>query len=234
MDERTNNLPVSDGLDGYADDDAGSSLIKGTKLKFSNDFEWMAGDDTVIAGDREFLVVEIVKAVQKWIDQRPVETRVLGANEKFPDMDELNAAAPREEWTEKFGKEVGPWDKCYVVYLLDPATMRIYSYPTNTNGGGHAVRELRETTRMARRLHGQNLYPRVRLGDVHMNTQFGGRQRPFFDIVRYEMLGSERATLTAVEPKQIEAKPVEEAKPAEEAKPKPTGKSGKTAQHVRF
>jgi hypothetical protein len=212
-------------MDGY-DDDAGGSLIKGTKLKFTNDSEWVVGDDTVIAGDREFLVVEIVKAVQKWIEQLPVETRVLAADEKFPDMDELNAAAPREEWTEKFGKEVGPWQKCYVVYLLDRKTMQVYSFPTNTHGGGRAVRELRETTTLARRINGQNIYPRVRLSDVHMNTQYGGRQRPAFDIVSYEMLGSERATLTAAEPKQIEAKP------AEEAKPKPAGKG--TAQHVRF
>jgi hypothetical protein len=168
---------------------------------------WVAGDDTVIAADREFLVVEIVKALQKWIEQLPVETRVLAADEKFPDVDKLNDAAPREEWTEKFGKEVGPWQKCYVVYLLDPETMQVYSFPTNTHGGGRAVRELRETTSLARRIRGQNIYPRVRLGDVHMNTQYGGRQRPTFNIVNYEMLGSERATLTAVEPKQIEAKP---------------------------
>ena len=35
---------------------------------------------------------------------------------------------------------------------------------------------------MARRIRGQNIYPRVRLGDIHMNTQYGGRQRPTFNI----------------------------------------------------
>jgi hypothetical protein len=38
------NVSVSDGLDSYRDDDdAGSNLIKGTKLKFTNDSEWVGG-----------------------------------------------------------------------------------------------------------------------------------------------------------------------------------------------
>jgi hypothetical protein len=209
MDEKTKNMPVAidDGLDAISDDDA-SGIIKGTKLKFTNDGEWETGDGVAIAADRELIVVEIVKAVQKWIDQLPVETCVLAADEKFPDIDELNAEAPREEWCEKFGREVGPWQKCYVVYLLDPETVQIFTFPTSTDGGSRAIRELREATRLARRIRGANIYPRVRLADAHMNTRYGARQRPHFNIIHYETLGgSERATLTAAEPKLIEVKP---------------------------
>lgn len=215
---------ANDGLDyDYRDDDGGGAtrLIKGTKLKFTNNSEWEGNDDIVIEADHEFIVVELVRAVQKWIDQRPVETRVLPLLEKFPDIDELNEAAPKEEWTEKFGKKVGPWQKCWVVYLLDPETMRIYTWPTDTVGGHQAVRDLREATGMARRMYGDGIYPRVHLSDIHMNTQFGGRQRPDFKIIKFETLGAEKTTLSAPdEQKLIEAKPPN-GKPAEanEAKP---------------
>jgi hypothetical protein len=99
---------ISDGLNGRdGDDDGRARLIKGTKLKFVD--EWIAGDD-VIAADREFIVVEIIKASQKWDGARPIETLVFEATEKFPDIEKLNSEAPREEWREKFGKTVGPWE----------------------------------------------------------------------------------------------------------------------------
>jgi hypothetical protein len=197
---------MTDGLDNYNDDDAGGRTIKGIKIKFSKEAEWLTGDDEVIAGDREFVVVEVIKTSQKWIEQQPVETIVLAAHEKFPNVDELNASAPREEWTEKFGKEVGPWQNGYAVYLLDPVTMQVYTFPTSTVGGSQAVRDLRETVGMARRMRGDKVYPRVRLTSVHMKTQYGGRDRPHFNIVGYEELGT-AAVLPAAEPKLIEAKP---------------------------
>jgi hypothetical protein len=213
------NNGANDGLNGFDDGDGASRLIKGTKLKFTNDFEWVTDDDTVIAADREFLAIEVIKTFQKWIGDRPVETHVLPAHEKLPDIDALNKKAPREEWREKFGKEVGPWEWAYVVYLLDPQTMQIFTFPTGTVGGSQAVRELRETVGMARRLRGENLYPRVRLGDTFMPTGFGGRQRPHFEIVGYEILGA-TAALPVAEPKQIEA-----PKPADPLEQK----TGKTA-----
>jgi hypothetical protein len=193
-----------DGLDD-CDDDGRTSIIRGVKLKFTNDAEW-EGDDEAIEADREFLVAEILKTVQKWIGGRPIETRVLAADEKFPDIDALNDEAPDEEWVEKFGRKVGPWERAYIVYLLDPETMQVYTFPTSSDGGGRAVRELRQAASLARRLKGPGIYPRVRLTDVHMNTQFGGRQRPHFEIVGYETLGS--PALAPAEPKQIvSAKP---------------------------
>ena len=218
MNEITN-LPNDDGMSGYDDDDRSSnSIIRGMKLKFDNGV-WTTRDDVVIAGEHEFVVVRIIMAVQRWIDERPADgSRVLAPYEDFPDTDKLNAEAPREEWREKFGKEVGPWENTWAVYLIDKKTFLAYTYPTPTNtvGGDRAVRELRGSVSLARRFHGENLFARVRLSSTPMRTQYGGRQRPFFDIIGYET-GSERAPLTAVEPKQIEAKPVD-AKPVE-AKP---------------
>ena len=223
----------NDGLDYYRDDDDGGAtrLIKGTKLKFTNDSEWEDNDDNVIGADHEFIVIELVRAVQKWIDQRPVETRVMPPLEGFPDIDELNEAAPREEWTDKFGKEVGPWQKCWAIYLLDPKTMRFYTFPTDTVGGHQAVRDLREATGMARRMYGDDVYPRVHLSDTFMPTSYGGRQRPDFKIIKFETLGGSEKTklsapeqkpvLSAPEQKLIEAKP--NAKPNGDGTAKPNG-----------
>jgi hypothetical protein len=220
----------NDGLDGLGDGD-GRRLIKGMKIRFTNDSQWMAGEEE-IAKDREFLVIKIVKAKQKWIGGQPVETYVLPAYEPITDIEVLNKAALPEEMTEKFGKMVGPWDWSYVAYLIDPKTSQIFTYPTNTEGGGQAIRDLRETVGMARRMHGDGVYPRVRLGDTFMKTRYGGRQRPAFDILGYEELGAPAPTaLPASEAKQIEppkpADPVEQKadKPADPVEPK----AGKTA-----
>lgn len=182
---------ANDGFDYQRDDDDDGAprLIKGTKLKYTNEGTWEDNDDNVIEADHEFVAVELLRAVQKWIDQHPTVTRIMAPDEPFPDVNELNDAAPSEEWTEKFGKRVGPWQRCWAVYLLDPKTMRIYTWPTDTVGGHQAVRDLREQTGMARSMHGDSVYPRVRLGSTHMKTQYGGRQRPEFDILGFEKLG---------------------------------------------
>jgi hypothetical protein len=61
----TTAAPPSDGFD--APDDGGKSIIKGTKLKFTNGAQWIDDDDEVITKDREFLVVEIKRIWQKWL-----------------------------------------------------------------------------------------------------------------------------------------------------------------------
>jgi len=189
-------------LDGFDDDfphnDAVSSVIRGAKLKFGNDAVWRSGDGEEIPDDRELLVVDIIRLAQKWVDQLPVETRILGPGEPFPDVDKLNDAAPREEWREVFGRRVGPWQVGYIVYLLDWKTTRPYTYPVFTVGGGKAVRELRESVKIARRVQGPDVYPIVTLSDAVFKTGYGGRQRPHFSVKRYETLrANERSTRLA-------------------------------------
>ena len=170
-----------------ATDESGDRIIKGHKLKFTNEATWVIGEDTVIDPDRAFIVVDIGKVQQKWgLDDRPVP----GSTQRFPasaklNTDALNAAEPKDTWREKFGKTVGPWEWCYCTYLIDPTTFEIFTYLTSTFGGGQAVRAVRESTAMARKMRGPNLSPRVRLRDTFMNTEFGGRQRPVLEIIDY-------------------------------------------------
>jgi hypothetical protein len=208
MNDTTNSNPpaairVSDGFDSV-DDGGSNSIIRGTKLKFGNDAKWSDGDDNVIAPQRELLIVEQVRSVQKWIDEKPTETRILAPDEYFPDIEKLNAEAPPEEWRDAFGRRIGPWQRCKVLYLFDPATLEGFSWPTSTAGGFRAISELQERVHRARMVQGDdNLYPLVTLSDTFMNTQFGGRQRPQFKVQRFVVLGGAKRPL------------LEPAKPAE-------------------
>ena len=182
-----------DGLSiGVGEDESADQVIMGSKVRFSNDFEWLsgAGDGSPIDPDRVFVVIKIEKILQKWsVDGHPIETQRFLAGAKLPDLDDLNAACPKDEWREKFGKVVGPWAWQYVVYFIDQTTYEVFTYPTNTAGGGIAVRDLRKSTDIARRLRGDNLFPRIRLRDTFMKTGTGGRQRPVLEVVDYISIG---------------------------------------------
>jgi hypothetical protein len=180
---------ANDHRDGFSDPNYGGarSVIRGSKIKFTNDAHWLADADEVDP-EREFLVVQIDRVRQKWLDQRPVVTEVLQPNEA-PNIEALNEAAPKEEWRDRFGKPEGPWQFSYVAYLLDPATMGAFTYPTATTGGYLAIDALKDATVRARMLQGANYFPVVTLGHVHMNTAFGGRERPELVIKRFVPIG---------------------------------------------
>jgi hypothetical protein len=200
-DHDNTNMPVLTG-DGFDDsaDETNDSIIKGTKLKFTLEYKWVAGD-VEISPERELLAVGFLKIEQKWIPGQdpPAETRILAPNEEFRNIPALNKKAPREEWQERFGEPRGPWQAAQVVYLLDRTTMEIFTYIAPTPmfkgdksgnfGGTRAIRELRESTKLARRVHGAPVYAVVTLTDTPMKTSFGGRQRPHFQIVRFDPIG---------------------------------------------
>jgi hypothetical protein len=158
-------------------------------------------DDNEISPDLELVAVDIARVVQKWADGKPVETRILGLSENFPDIEALNEAVPRDQWEEgPDGKPRGPWQAQHILYLLDPATMDKYTFPTGTTGGRIAIGELRDKLVWIRRIKGDNVYAVVTLSDTHMKTRFGGRQRPFFKIVRWTRLGGEGDEAQALPP----------------------------------
>jgi hypothetical protein len=196
----TKTKPEIDGFEGFNDrveggeDRHGGGVIKGILVKFSNEAAWLAGDGEDVPPDLELVAVDIARVVQKWQDHAPVETIVLEPGQKFPDVEQMNEDTPQDEWVDgPDGKPRGPWQSQHVVYLLNIETMDRFSYPTATIGGGIAVRELVDKTRWMRRYRGENVFPVVTLTDKHMNTKYGGRQRPFFEIKRWIRLGDGKA-----------------------------------------
>ena len=98
------------------------------------------------------------------------------------------------------------------------------------------MRELVDRTNWMRRFRGDGAFPVVKLAKIYMNTRFGGRDRPFFQIVKWVSLGDDKAVEAPAEQRAIEqAKPpaevvestkIEQSKPSVESKPatKPAAK----------
>jgi hypothetical protein len=211
---------VADGFEGYEDGieghdrPQGAGLIQGVLLKFTNEATWVTRDDDEIPEDLELVAVDIARVVQKWEDGRPVETTILEPGQKFPDLQEMNEKIPREDWVEgPDGQLRGPWQAQHILYLLDPATMDKYTFPTGTTGGRIAVGELRDKLVWIRRLRGQNVYAVVTLSDTFMRTKFGGRQRPHFKIVKWTRLGGEGGEVQALPPPPSTLTPAQAAVP---------------------
>ena len=151
-------------LDGFElDDDGGNNLIKGEKIKFTLDSKWVvARSGEVIDPRRKFLVIEILRVEQKWLpdENRPVETRILGPEEPFPDFKKLNDKAPKSEKREKFGKLVGPYQGAHVVYLIEinaeSKKVAAFTWIADIEGAGasRAIKDLRENTKLTRRVQG--------------------------------------------------------------------------------
>jgi hypothetical protein len=181
-----------DGFTGFEDahegDDRpqGGGVIQGTLIKFSNEGAWITGDGDEMSPTLKLVAHDAARIVQKWIDQIPKETIFVAPGEKFPDVNAMNEKAPKSEWREDLnGRMVGPWQAQHLLYLVNPETLDKYTYPTSTVGGSIAIRELADKVRWMRRHRGPNVNAVVTLSDTHMNTRFGGRQRPHFKIMHW-------------------------------------------------
>jgi hypothetical protein len=201
-----------DGFTGYEDategteERGGQGVIKGQRIKFTNEAAWETDNEEEIDANREFIAVDIARIVQRWHDKKPVETIILAPHEKYPDLEKLNAKVPREEWGEgPDGKPRGPWQAQHIVYLMDPTTMDRFSYATGTVGGSIATSDLAGKVKWMRKFRGENVYPVVRLTDQFMNTKFGGRQRPHLEVQRWVNFGGDGRPLTITGPANSKA-----------------------------
>jgi hypothetical protein len=203
----TKQIVAIDGFDGFTDERAGTgdndaqpapgSIIKGNLIKFTNQATWELRDGEEMPPDLELIAVDILRIVQKWIDQKPVETRILAPGEKIPDVKALNAECPKSEWHKDLnGQEQGPWQFQYVTYFLDPATMDRFTFPTATTGGSVCARDLADRVKWMRRFR-PGVFAVVTLADTFMNTQYGGRQRPHYIVKRWVQMGEAAPAMSA-------------------------------------
>jgi hypothetical protein len=186
---------IGDGFDGYeggteGQERGGGGIIIGQIIKFTNEAAFVLPDGDEIDPKREFVADNIVRVVQRWHDGKPVETIVIAPHQKFPDVAKMNDAVPREEWLEgPDGHPRGPWQAQHVLHLRDAVTMDCFSFPTGTVGGSIAMRDLTDKVTWMRRYRGPGIFAVVCLRDVFMNTRFGGRQRPHFEVQRWMPFG---------------------------------------------
>ena len=186
-----------DGFDDWGGEDHDDRAEQGWLVKFTNDSEWIANDE-VLPPTLELVAVNIDRYVIYWKADGSGPDRAKGyylkPGQKFPDIEQMNAATPKSEWREAFGKLKGPWEAQHIVRLLHPLSMDRYSFPTSTDGGHAAVLELRQRTRDMRKVRGEHVFALVRLRDTFFPTRYGGRQRPYFDIVRFVTFGDDGTT----------------------------------------
>jgi hypothetical protein len=139
--------------------------------------------------------------VQRWQDQLPVETIVKLPGVPLPDVDELNAKIPENEWEEGLdGSPRPPWVKQHVVYLLNPHDASLFTFINSTTGAMIAVERLKDKVRWMRALRGEKVMPFIKLDAKPMPTKFGMKQRPEFTILEWRDLGGlQTATTPAIE-----------------------------------
>jgi hypothetical protein len=180
-----------------------STGFLGLKLKFGLDARWTdpSGNEVTAA----LVALDVLNRVHKWAGDGggPLETITLKPGEAWPDITALNEGC-KTEWYEKFGKMVGPWAGEHVVVFVNPTTMDQFWWPspTSTIGACIAVRRLIQQTSHMRNFRGETVYPLIKLGHVHMPTQYGGRERPNLEVLRFVTLGggTSRIEMKTVEP----------------------------------
>jgi hypothetical protein len=187
---KTGNLPalVID-HDGFDDTGVDDRLIQGTIIRCV-DGVWSAKDETSFSKETRLIVLNTSEALQRWENQRPVETIIKKPGQRLPDVDELNAKIPKKRWEKGLdGQARAPWVKQNIAYLLDPRDASVFTFINSTVGAAIAIERLKDRVKMMRALRGERVVPVVELGALPMKTQFGVKQRPNFVIHAWRNLG---------------------------------------------
>jgi hypothetical protein len=203
------NLPIPVELGGGAEFDAAdnaNALIRGTRIKCVDGL-WSDATGTSFPKGTQMLVIGTGQALQRWKDRKPIETITV---QPFPDLDDLNAAIPVNEWELGIdGKPQPPWVHQHIVYLLDPSTGDSYTFISGTWGARIAAASLTSRVKHIRALRGDRVIPLVGLEARPMKTQFGVKQRPEFAISEWRGFSTDRQGNANL----IEAKPNPLGKP---------------------
>jgi hypothetical protein len=166
-----------------------SSLLPGTRLKFTNEATWESPEGVDFSG-KHLLAVNVRRTEVKWGDGVPAEVIELGPGERYRDLDAVNETIDKSEWREgPSGQLQGPWQRQHVLELIDVKTMETLSWPTATVGGSIAIRELVEKIQRMRRFRGEHVYPLVKLDHKPMRTRYGGRERPHLEVLAWFRVG---------------------------------------------
>lgn len=162
-------------------------LIQGVIAKCV-DGRWADSDGLPLPA--ELFVVGTTRALQCWKDQYPVNTIIEQPDQPLPDVEELNAKIPQNEWELGLDKKPRPpWQLNYVVYLLNPNTADTYTFLNSTTGARIAVERLDDKFRWMRRMRGLGVVPIVQLDSRPMKTQAGPKIRPEFTILEWREIG---------------------------------------------
>jgi hypothetical protein len=183
--EKTN-LPAAQ-FDGG--DDSDDRLIKGTRLR-NVDGRWSTKDNTILSQEQQYLCLGTAERLQCWQDGTVSKVILKQPGKSLPDVDELNAQIPREDWEKGLdGNPRPPWEHVRIVYLLRIADAMMFTFLSNTTGARIAVQRLAGQVNNMRVLRGANVVPIVKLSSKPMKTKFGEKMRPDFEVAAWREIG---------------------------------------------
>jgi hypothetical protein len=188
MSEDQLNLPIPVESDGFDKTETIDRIIQGTLLKCV-DGNW-TDRDGLPAPETPLLAMSTATIIQRWEDQKPIETIVQRPGQPLPDVDDLNAEIPQSEWEEGIdGNPRPPWQLQLVVYLLCEATAERFTFASGTTGAKFAVSDLRTRVHDMRFMRGQGVLPVLELSSKPMKTKYGCKLRPEFKIIGWRDVG---------------------------------------------
>ena len=133
-------------------------------LKFDTDHYVSQG--VVIGPEREFIVLRLVKFIQKWVGGKQAAPPIIvPAGERVPNIGTMNEDAPREEWGTDFsGNPAGPYKLVLALKLLEETSLNRFVFLSQSKGGAVGIGELSDKTKIMRQFRGSDLVPVVSLG----------------------------------------------------------------------
>jgi hypothetical protein len=189
---RNNNLPTINT----------DRVIQGEILRCV-DGRWSPRDPS----ETSLLAIGTNEAVQCWRDGMPTDTIIKQPDEPLPDVDELNAQIPREEWEDGLdGQPRPPWQHVYIAYFVNTVDASVFTFINGTIGARIAVEKLQDRVKWMRTLRGANVAPLVRLDAKEMKTRFGTKMRPEFTVIEWREIGGGGGGLQNDPARQIEQK----------------------------
>ena len=171
--------------DGWDDaDSADDRVIQGTLIKCV-DGHWTDRDKRAIPSSTRLLALSTHQLLQRWQDGQPAETIPKKPGESLPNIDELNAAIPREQWEPGLdGAPRPPWQKqyCLLARLRERRAVHLHQL---TVGARIAVENLKDKVKWMRAMRGADVFPVVELSSAPMKTRKGAKIRPEFRVVAW-------------------------------------------------
>ena len=203
--------PIAMVGDGWNDTDgADERVIQGTMIKCV-DGHWTDRDKQPIPAGTRLLALATHTLLQRWQDDRPIDTIPKKPGQPLPDVDKLNEKIPQKEWeTGLDGKPRPPWQKQWLVYLLDGTSAERFTFINSTFGARIAVDNLKDQVKWMRAMRGAHVFPLVELSSAPMKTDWGTKSRPAFRVVEWRQLGNGEGGPAVLEPAAVPAigKPV--------------------------
>jgi hypothetical protein len=197
-----------DGLSSFSLDQLGarkSAFGSARILKFNGGL-FVTREGEVVPPERELLVLGLLKVVQKFVKNKLIDTIPIPPREPFPDLDEMNANAPREEWgVDLNGKPAGPFTRLLVLKLLDARTMDRYAFISQSIGGGIAIGDITDKIKIMRRIRGANVTAVVNCRSATMKSSYNPRgvPRPDFAVNRWIALAAPPEAVAATPAKAL-------------------------------